>query len=337
MVWVNFAKAISIFAVILLHVSISVVVQTRFSSSDWWIANLYLSAVRWCVPVFVMVSGALLLDEQKNESVAHFYKKRASRILIPLIAWTVVFVVWNIFRASTYGYEYDFKKAFQSIIIGRPHYHMWFLYMMVGLYFFAPFIRFCIRRIPRAELQLFVVAMFLIATTNAFFITFIERGQTSFVSTFLPYVPYFLSGHLIATSKRENGKLFASIVFVVSIILTAIGCYSLAYLEGLDKGFYFYDNLSITVIPMSISLMWLVKFFKVDDEKNADRIELLSSLAFGIYLVHPIFLESFRYYVFKPEECYTLLSIPFLAVIIYAISLFFSFVISRIPYLKRIA
>ncbi|WP_273975049.1 acyltransferase family protein, partial [Serratia ureilytica] len=55
--WFNNARVIAILAVVLLHVSSRVVMWSELGSNDWWYANLYDSLVRWCVPVFVMISG----------------------------------------------------------------------------------------------------------------------------------------------------------------------------------------------------------------------------------------------------------------------------------------
>ncbi|MFZ4557738.1 MAG: acyltransferase family protein, partial [Pseudanabaena sp.] len=68
MIWVDKARIFAVIAVIVLHVSAIVVVGIKdFNDPQWWFGNIYDSMVRWCVPVFVMISGALLLSETKNE------------------------------------------------------------------------------------------------------------------------------------------------------------------------------------------------------------------------------------------------------------------------------
>lgn len=65
----------------------------------WWISNVYDSISRWGVPVFVMVSGALLLDTSKQEGILTFYKKRLSKIFIPIIFWTAFYLFWFFLKA----------------------------------------------------------------------------------------------------------------------------------------------------------------------------------------------------------------------------------------------
>ncbi len=83
MAWLDAARVISIFAVVFLHISASVVTEADFGSSTWWHGNFYDSLVRWCVPVFVMVSGALLLDERRVEDTISFYKGESGEYCCP--------------------------------------------------------------------------------------------------------------------------------------------------------------------------------------------------------------------------------------------------------------
>ncbi|GAB7209335.1 acyltransferase [Dickeya oryzae] len=82
MEWLYIARIVSTFAVIVLHISAYTVSLAELGSLSWWAGNIYDSLTRWCVPVFVMISGALLLSPEKNETLSFFYKKRMSRIFL---------------------------------------------------------------------------------------------------------------------------------------------------------------------------------------------------------------------------------------------------------------
>ena len=136
-VWLDNSRIVAVFAVILLHTAGIVVNESDLGSEYWWIGNLYDSLVRWCVPVFLMVSGALLLDPNKDEDLGTFYIKRASRILVPVLFWSAFFLLWAIVK----GNLASLADLSARLLSGKPHYHMWFLYMIVPLYLFAPFFR----------------------------------------------------------------------------------------------------------------------------------------------------------------------------------------------------
>lgn len=333
MIWLDAARVVSILAVVFLHVAATVVTGRDVGSPDWWYGNVYDSLVRWCVPVFIMISGALLLGGGRRESVAAFYRKRMTRIFVPLVVWTVVFLFWQ-GEQATFSWHLSLTAAARRVASGAPHYHMWFLFMIVSLYLFTPFIRILVRHATRAELWLLAALLFAVAALHEVFGMFVGKGISLFVFWFLSYLPYFLCGHLIATSDRTVSKPVLLAVFCVSVLVTAIGCYALVSARGIENGLYFYTYLSVTVIPMSISLMWMLKTRSFDGASGAS-FRRLSELTLGVYLIHPVFLESFRRFAFRQEDVYPLLSVPAVTVIVFAASLLAAFVLYRIPYLKR--
>lgn len=334
MIWLDAARVVSILAVVFLHVAATVVTARDVGSPDWWYGNVYDSLVRWCVPVFIMISGALLLGSGKRETVGAFYRKRMMRIFVPLVAWTIVFLFWQGEQATFSLDKLSLAAMARRIASGAPHYHLWFLFMIVSLYLFTPFIRILVRHATRAELWLLVMLLFGVAALHEVFGLFVERGVSLFMLWFLSYLPYYLCGHLIATSDRAMSTPVLLAVFCGSVLLTALGCYVLAGARGIEHGLYFYDYLSITVIPMSVSLMWMLRMRSFDGVSGA-AFRQLSELTLGVYLIHPVILESFRRFAFRQEEVYPLLSIPLVALLVFAASLLCAFVLYRIPYVKR--
>ena len=83
MIWLDNSRILAVCGVVFLHVAAGVVLGHEVGTGDWWFGNVYDSVVRWCVPVFVMISGALLLDPGKKEDLSTFYKKRLARVLLP--------------------------------------------------------------------------------------------------------------------------------------------------------------------------------------------------------------------------------------------------------------
>ena len=87
--WMDMLRIAAILAVVVIH-SVGYATKqsgTGWHSAWWWGANLLNSACLWCVPVFVMVSGALLLDPARRVSSGAFLKRRAVRIGLPLAFW----------------------------------------------------------------------------------------------------------------------------------------------------------------------------------------------------------------------------------------------------------
>src|SRR3990172_8677409 len=160
--WVDRAKVISIFAVVVLHVSAQIAEKVEnFGTSSWWVGNLFDGGVRWSVPIFIMVSGYLLLDPSKQEDFRTFYKKRAGKVLIPTIFWTLFYIIWS-FVIKKYPLDLKSGKIILiKLIEGEPYYHLWFAYMIIGLYLFTPFLRKLLGAISDNEAIFLCIILFL--------------------------------------------------------------------------------------------------------------------------------------------------------------------------------
>jgi surface polysaccharide O-acyltransferase-like enzyme len=331
MVWLDNSRLIATFAVVILHVAAGVVVYSIPGSQYWWAGNIYNSSVRWCVPVFVMVSGALLLNPNKMESMGTFYKKRLARILIPLLFWATYCSLRFLPQSPVIGKEQMVIDFLEILLSGRPCYHMWFLYMIIPLYLFTPFFRKIIINSTRQEVVIFVVFTFLMGVLNSI----ADRGPSIFFNWFIDYIPYFFLGYLIRTDEGEISKTILWCVLLFSSCLTAIGSYILATNSNLGIGQYFYGYLSITVIPMSVSIMYLLKSW-TKPIINEKFTRTLSLLTLGVYLIHPLLLGTFGKHGFSPLNFNPAVSVPVIAIIAFSSSLICAWVIYQLPYLKRI-
>ena len=334
MAWLDNSRILATYAVVLLHVTAGFVVNNDVGTEYWWVGNIYDSAVRWCVPVFVMVSGALLLDSNKKEDLLTFYKKRFSRILIPLLTWSVFFLVWDFFKSTLNGSELSITDLLKSVLSGTPHYHMWFLYMILSLYLFSPFFRKIAANSSKKELIFLISISFIFSALN-FAYEELSSGITQlFINWFLFFIPYFFLGYFIRLDNNPHSIVFLWTIFLFSLILTSMGCYIVAIKTDLKTGMYFYGYLSISVIPMSISLMYLLKTWN-KPILNASITKKLSILTLGIYLIHPILLETINDTQYNVLSFHPIISIPVVAFIIFIVSLGMSWLIYQVPYLRR--
>ena len=261
MLWINNAKIIAAFAVIMLHIS-SYFLYNSYLDFNWWTANLFDSSARWCVPVFVMISGYLLLSPEKNYTTLDFYKKRINRIIIPLIFWTVFFLAWTIFVAKINKLPSpQFYHLLKQILRGSPYPHMWYLYMIISLYIFTPFLRKLVLTSSRKELFWLTAILFIISCITTIANDFSHSNSSIFLTWFLYYLPYFIAGYLIGYNKASHNTSLNLTIFILSVIATAAGCFVLTRSFDLTTGLYFYKYLSITVIPMSLSFFSICRHF----------------------------------------------------------------------------
>ena len=116
-------RAFATIAVIMLHVCAANWYARPVTSSSWIVCSAYDSIVRWCVPCFIMISGALFLDKKIN--LKRLYSKNIFRIV-------VAFVFWSAIYTFVPGLITPEESKLLSFFEG--HYHMWFLFTIIGLY-----------------------------------------------------------------------------------------------------------------------------------------------------------------------------------------------------------
>ncbi|HDQ06826.1 MAG TPA: hypothetical protein ENN36_08940, partial [Candidatus Bathyarchaeota archaeon] len=135
-----------IILVVLLHASneyYTAIQQTALESPVyWWTSTIYKSFALPCVPLFVILSGALLLQPSKtNEPIRVFLKKRFNRIGLAFLFWSAVYLVWAFLVTQTpVTFNNVIEGALYSLFSGS-YYHFWFLYLIAGLYLLTPILR----------------------------------------------------------------------------------------------------------------------------------------------------------------------------------------------------
>lgn len=126
-------RILSIAAMMLLHISAQNWSSLDLHDPAWMLFDILNGATRWCVPVFLMISGALFLNSLRPISTKKLLLHNVLRVVTAFLFWACVYGFWN-FRNGEPA-----KEAFLSIFPG--HYHMWFLFLIVGLYFVSPLLR----------------------------------------------------------------------------------------------------------------------------------------------------------------------------------------------------
>jgi surface polysaccharide O-acyltransferase-like enzyme len=111
-------RVIGVLAVVFLHAAATGVVRYgELPALAWWTANLVDSSCRWAVPVFLMLSGALNLDPERRESAGKFYRRRLTRVGIPLAFWSAFYFAWG---ATYHGRDITLEAMGAELLRGPP-------------------------------------------------------------------------------------------------------------------------------------------------------------------------------------------------------------------------
>jgi len=295
--WIDYLRVIAILAVITIHSSTPF--YSRFNEIgqlDWWLANLLNSATRFAVPLFVMISGALLLG--RNETIGEFYRKRAIRLLPAIIVWNLFYAGLNIGIDVYNGIAVkNLTSQFWALFAdGGAAVHLWYLSMFLCLMFFTPFLNMFINgHKPRsADLKILLVLMFVFFFLNGIsnIAWNIWDEEIIWFKVFPWYMAYFICGYYIdkynshIAIKSNLILLFITILILLGAVLNYYFMTSYKIIE---------DNLMLIntgpmVFLITVLIFSLAKRNTLTLRQNK-HILTIAEASFGMYLIHPVFLH----------------------------------------------
>lgn len=317
--YLDLLRVLAIFAVILQHFC-----PDYYNSNDFneVAVNIMVSLTDWCVPVFVMISGALLLNLQKKFSVKRFFKKNVLRIFIALCFWSIVYGVY--YNISHFGSDWRLTSLFIPIFVKRlPWYHLWFIYMILALYLLIPIIRIFLKNATQKQIQYFIL-LTLVASAIEYWNVFLPTMNFS-LGEMSGYVGYLILGYYL--NRFECSNRSRKIVYILAFF-SAIWVVALNWVNGVPPHTYpSYTSPFIMVISVAVFLL-----FKNNCQICSNgHIAGLSNLVFGIYLVHDLFIQLVSSIIPKEWCSATIVFVPIAAIVVFICSAIASFVISRIP------
>lgn len=303
LIWADRLRILATLMVIAIHVAGPVSQQnTEYNSWFWWAGNFWDGVSRPSVPLFTMLSGFLLLG--KDYPTGSFLKKRFSRVLIPGLFWMIVYCYYDY---SGTGSPATIAEAARGILQRSVHYHLWYIYLIVGLYLMYPLLRPWARN-ARDEDYWYVFALFFCGTwLYKFLYQFLGLSIGIYWEFFTNQGGYFILGYYLGSkplpgetpvnanlrpwplSLRQMWALALSLI-VLSSTVTLVGTYwaSLAY--GGKFHAYFYDYLTPNV-GLSAMGWFLLARLAFNKGPMLPVEQELAAASFGMFLLHPMIID----------------------------------------------
>jgi surface polysaccharide O-acyltransferase-like enzyme len=313
--YINRLRIIAIYAVVTAHVAMGLMIPAgggstsatsvaaaapaamRPFTADWWLGCWLFYTAHAAIPIFVMISGALLLGNERQESAGRFYKRRMYRVGIPMVVWTTFYLV---VRQFIDGEHLTVASTVRLILQGDAYYHLWFLYMIVGLYLVTPVLRTFVRYASPKERLFVIVAILLLA--NAYFQAdaILWNNRRSIFTMFVPFIAYYLCGYEI---RRVDPKKVPAAYLYLCAVASAL------YLAAFSEVFfrrqggvgtrYLFDFFSLPVVFLSIGVFWAAYLHDVTAKPptglRKTALEWVASTTLGVYVLHPLVLTYIRH------------------------------------------
>lgn len=276
---------------------------------------------RMGVPIFLMISGALLLN--RDYDLSQFLKRRFTRIIYPFIFWVALIMLGIIITSKDYEFAWN-------VFIGNPSI-TWYFWTLIGIYLAIPVIRTFIKEYGLKGCEYFLAIWFITIILKTFnsYPLFPDFNLDFFAS----YIGYPILGYYLDRKEFEIDDTKLCILgFLIMILSLAIYVY-------IDYNKINLISLIYLNVPMVFIGSGMYLFVKYLDKTTSFKhiknnvigkiIVSISICSYGMYFSHVIFLKAFS--LVNPHS--TLL-VPVILVLMIFFSWLLPYIVSKIPFLK---
>ncbi len=339
--YINKLRILSIYLVVTAHVTIGLTMPLTPLTFNWWLGTAIFYACFCSIPVFVMISGALLLDPSREEPPREFYRKRMIRVGVPLAVWSIVYLF---VRAFIDKEHLTASRIFELILTADPYYHLWFLYMVVGLYLVTPILRTVVRHAAPRERVFVIVMMLVLANAHGQADNVLWQNQRSIFTLFIPYIAFYLLGFELGRLDPRRMPPAKYVVLGVLLCVVYLGAFAPLFVArhgGVGPGERFlFDFFTPPIVLPSIAIFWMARR---RDALGAPAtgfpkkaVEWVASTTLGIYALHPLILNRLQHALRNhTNEGSFLLGVLVVPLVTFALGYLITSILMNIPVLRR--
>ncbi len=288
--------------------------------------------MNWAVPVFFMITGSLMLNPAKEITAEKCIKKYAARIFTALLLFGIPFAALIlIFEGGSFSAETALNSV-TAVFTGGSFSHLWYLYVLIGIYLILPVLRAFVKNASQKDLLLVTAVLFVFdfvfPTISSYAGIQIEFSVPFTYPLFYLLMGYYISAYKPAAlcNKLLNGAVTA--VFCLCVLIFVYNDISLAC--------FYYDGVLTGIAAAAVFSSFTI-CGNYDKCRKPELLWKIDRLCFGVYLIHPVFIQfSYRFLKLTPAsfDAYYIAFIPFFIVFTLC-SFFASWVMSLIKPLKK--
>ncbi len=322
-----YIRILACFAIGILHTLFACFVYYGDTLTDGNIGLIQIieNHLMWALPLFLMITGALLLNPEKEIDKGKIIKY-LSRIIAALIFFTFVFQAYEYLFEEEQGVLFEGLK---KLVTGTGWAHMWYLYLMIGIYLMIPIYRMISRQAGSGEL-LYFIALLVIFISVLPLGKYFDFNVGFYIPTTLIYPAYLFIGYYFCNHPMKRS--LAVILFVLSTVLIfAVTYFRFTNTQDMHTADLTLGYDSLLVVLQSTAVFCILTGIK----RTPGKIILaIDKCTFGIYIIHMIFIRLvFKWFGFNPFE-YGMakgLSVIILAnIVIFTVSMCITYTVRKI-------
>lgn len=327
-------RALGALAIVILHTCL-IAVQTHLPvQMNHIVASSIRNLMMWAVPCFVMVTGALLLNPDKEISYKKLFGKYIARILYTLLFFTAIYIIADYLMEVIDPSTSLLYLYVDNLLFDNGWIHMWYLYMVLALYLLLPVYKAVTSKFEEKDLKYLLLVLFVFQSVLATVTLFTGKQTAFFISTYTIFPFYLIMGYALSSHKVSFSKTLS----VLGVIVSALVSIALTVLSVKNKstalGSFLGNYSSVIVVVFAVSIFALAANCNFKSNK---LLRLMDECSFGIYLVHLILIKWFFVYLeFNPFSHGGIFGLIVSSILLYFASFGIVWVLHRIPVIKKL-
>lgn len=336
--YIDLLKAIAIIGVITIHTSTGWTVYPV--SSFEWISNMLWGTLsRASVPIFLMCSGALLLDPQKELTIKKLYSKNLLRIIVAMLFWAICYKAFHLIPERNFSFQ-SIVQALKEVLVFKQEFHLYYIHIIILVYVFLPITRIFVKNADKKQLQYFLAVWFILGivypTLKPYWPFSLLTGVPAqwMMNKVYASIGYGVLGFYIMKYPFNSRKLYLASL-TAGFVFIFVGTWSMTVLtDSFYQGFL--DGMTVGVALMATGIFGLCAIMqKKPMPKIASAVTYISKASFCIYLVHVFFMSVLRNIGLVIGLFPCVFSIPVTVAANLVCSLCVYAVLSRVPVVKK--
>lgn len=344
LLWIDVARILATWGIICLHTRAVSYYEVDCFSATWLIICGWGEIVKWAVPVFIMISGVLMIERDipLNTLYGHNIGKLLGAKGVSCLTMFLIYVFYTLYFGG-----FSLAKCVKMAFMDNA---MWFIFMMIGLYMIQPFLRIICQKREMIEYFLILGIVFsvifpLSEVISGFVGETIKNTYNSMYFYFtLGYITYFVLGHYLY--KYCKGWKKIRIMFVIA----AIGsCFfnifvDASYIRYDKKWIQVLHDQTITIGTFIFSVSVFMIFILWEEELNnfvkRCRLEAvihrIGKNCIGIYVLHWPILTVLSWFNVVPSKGRYLIGVPVETTLIFISCFLCTLLWGKIPILCKV-
>ena len=241
--------------------------------------------VTWCVPIFLLISGYLLLNPERILTYPVMIKKYCRRIALAILLFGVPYAASELVVAERTFRIRMIPEALKMTLMGHTWSHMWYLYLILFLYLITPLLKKVLRVLPVWGVVAMMAVIFLGSSVAPFLNKVLDVNSIPVLPDGGVYFLYYLCGYFFAVREVcvDKGR---NVWLTAAVAVLALGMILSRTLAGFSIQMAYNYPFTVLLAVLLFAAGWngIIKKYRIPWQEAG-------ALSFAVYLVHPVYVN----------------------------------------------